>query len=156
MKALYPGSFDPPHLGHLDVIRRAARLCDQLVIGVAGNPDKKPFLPAMSRAEVIRAECAALRNVEVVQYTNATAHWAKANGIQVLIRGLRHAGDLEAELPMAAIHRANGFETLFLACDPALSHISSRMIRQVLAAGLSTDGLLPSRALDAIRRWTAP
>ena len=156
MKALYPGSFDPPHLGHLDVIRRAARVCDQLVVGIAGNPEKKPFLPATARCDIVRAECAGLGNVEVVEYSGATVHWAKANGIQALVRGLRSASDLELEAPMAAIHRNLGFETLFLLCDPALAHVSSRMIRQVMAAGLPSDGLIPARALDAIRRWTAP
>lgn len=156
MKALYAGSFDPPHLGHLDVIRRAARVCDQLVIGIAGNPEKKPFLPAMARTEILRAECSALRNIEVVQYSGATVHWAKSNGIQVLVRGLRTATDLENEAPLATVNRTNGFETLFLLCDPALAHISSRMIRQVMAAGLSTNGMIPDRVVDAIRRWSAP
>lgn len=155
MKALYAGSFDPPHLGHLDVIRRAAQVCDRLVVGVAGNPEKKPYLPGMARVEVIRAECAALANVEVVQYAGATVAWARANGVQALVRGLRTASDLENEAPMAAVNRANGFETLFLLCDPALSHVSSHIIRQVMGAGLSTDGMLPPRALDVIRRWSA-
>ena len=154
VKALFPGSFDPPHLGHLDVIRRAARLCDQLVVGVASNPEKQSYLPAVTRGEILRAECARLGNVEVVQYNGATVHWAKANGIQALVRGLRSAGDLEAESPMAAIHRTFGFETIFLLCDPSLSHISSRMIRQVLAAGLPTDGLIPTGTLAAIRQAT--
>lgn len=156
MKALYAGSFDPPHLGHIDVVRRAAKACDQLVVAVAGNPEKKPFLPAMSRVEILRAECTGLRNVEFAQYSGATVTWARQNGVNVLVRGLRNAGDLENEMPLAVINRANGFETLFLLCDPALAHVSSRMIRQVLAAGLSTDGLMPSRTYDAIRRWTAP
>jgi pantetheine-phosphate adenylyltransferase len=156
VKALYPGSFDPPHHGHIDVIRRAAKVCDQLVVAIAGNPEKKPYLPTMSRVEILRAECAALRNVEVLQYTGATVTWAKANGINALVRGLRTASDLENEAPMAAIHRSHGFETLFLVCDPALSHISSRMIRSVLAAGLPTDALMSGRTLDAIRRWSAP
>lgn len=156
MKAFYPGSFDPPHLGHLDVIKRAAKVCDVLVVGVGGNPEKKPFLPAMTRCEILRAECGGLRNVEVVQYTGATVHWAKSNGVQTLVRGLRSAADLDAEAPMASVHRANGFETLFLLCDPALAHVSSRIIRQVMAAGLSTEGLIPGRVHDAIRRWTAP
>lgn len=156
MKALYAGSFDPPHLGHIDIIRRAAKVCDQLVLGVGGNSDKKPFLPALSRVEILRAECASLRNVEVTQYSGATVHWAKSNGVNVLIRGLRHATDLDAEAPMAAINRANGFETLFLVSDPALAHISSRILREVMAAGLSTDSLIAPRTYDAIRRWSAP
>jgi pantetheine-phosphate adenylyltransferase len=156
VKALYAGSFDPPHLGHLDIIRRAAKVCDQLVLGIGGNSDKKPFLPALSRVEILRAECASLRHVEVTQYSGATVHWAKSNGVTVLIRGLRHAADLDAEAPMAAINRANGFETLFLVSDPALAHISSRIIREVMSAGLSTDSLIAPRTYDAIRRWSAP
>lgn len=156
MKALYPGSFDPPHLGHIDIIRRAAKLCDQLVVAIGGNSDKKPFLPALSRVEIIRAECASLRNVEVTQYSGATVHWAKQNGINVLIRGLRHAADLDAETPIATVNRLNGFDTLFLVGDAALAHISSRLIREVMSAGLSTDSLIASRTYDAIRRWSAP
>ena len=151
MKALYPGSFDPPHHGHLDVIRRAARVCDQLVVGVAVNPEKQPYLPASERCAILRAECAGLANVEVVEYAGATVHWAKAHGIQTLVRGLRSASDLEAEAPMAAIHRSHGYETLFLLCDPALSHISSRMIRQVIAAGLASEAMIPASVLAAIR-----
>lgn len=154
MKALYAGSFDPPHLGHLDVIRRAARVCDKLVVAVASNPDKKPFLPALSRTEILRAETAQIGNIEIAQISGATVHWAKANQVNTLIRGLRGPADLEAEAPMAAINRSNGFDTLFLLCDPALSHVSSRMIRQVMAANLPTDGLMTQRTVDAIRRWT--
>jgi len=153
VKALYPGSFDPPHLGHLDVIRRAARVCEHLVVGVAVNPEKKPYLPAQARCEILRAECADLANVDVVEYSGATVHWAKANGVDALVRGLRSASDLEAEAPMAAVHRGHGFETLFLLCDPSLSHISSRVIRQVIAAGLASEAIIPARVLDAIRRW---
>jgi pantetheine-phosphate adenylyltransferase len=156
VKALYAGSFDPPHLGHIDLIRRAAKVCDTLVVGVGSNPEKKPYLPAMARVEILRAECAQIRNVEIVQYNGATAHWAKSNGITVLVRGLRNTNDFAAETPMATINRSNGFDTLFLIGDPAHAHISSRMIRQVIAAGLGTEGLIASRTFDAIRRWTGP
>jgi pantetheine-phosphate adenylyltransferase len=155
VKALYPGSFDPPHLGHLDVIRRAAGLCAQLVVGVAVNPDKRAYLPVDERVALLRDACTALGNVEVVQYAGATVHWAQAHGVRTLVRGLRTASDMEAEAPMAAIHRGHGFETLFLLGDPALSHISSRMIRQVVAAGLSTASLIPDRVAEAIRRCAA-
>lgn len=155
MKALYAGSFDPPHLGHLDVIRRAARVCERLVVGVAANPDKKPFLPASVRMQLLRESCAGLANVEIASYDGATVLWARANGVQALVRGLRTAADLDNEAPMATVNRANGFETLFLLCDPALAHVSSRIIRQALAAGLSSDGMIPDGVLRAIRERTA-
>jgi pantetheine-phosphate adenylyltransferase len=151
MKALYAGSFDPPHLGHLDIIRRAAAVADQLVVAVAANPEKTPCLPSPVRVGILAAECAGLGNVEVVAFSGATVTWAKANGIACLIRGLRGPADLDAERPMATVNRGFGCETLFLPCDPALGHISSRMIRQVLGAGLPADGLLPARAIEALR-----
>jgi pantetheine-phosphate adenylyltransferase len=150
MKALYAGSFDPPHLGHLDIIRRAAATVDQLVVGVAGNPEKTPFLSTPVRVGILAAECAGLANVQVTAFAGATVTWAKANGITCLIRGLRGPADLEPEMAMATVNRGFGCETLFLACDPALGHISSRMLRQVMGAGLPTGGLLPARAVEAL------
>ena len=152
MKALYPGSFDPPHLGHIDVIRRAAAVCDQLFVGVAVNPEKTPFLASDERCAILRECCAGLGNVSIVDYAIPTVHWARANGVTALVRGLRTASDLEAEAPMAAVHRGLGFETIFLLCDPALAHVSSRVIRQVMGAGLDAHGLLPDNAVQAIRR----
>lgn len=152
MKALYPGSFDPPHLGHLDVIRRAAAVCDQLIVGIAVNPEKSPFLSIEERLAILRDGCTGLANVTVTHYEMATVHFARANGVKALVRGLRAASDLEAEAPMAAVHRGLGFETLFLLCDPALAHVSSRVIRQVMGAGLDPHGLLPDGAIAAIRR----
>lgn len=155
MKALFAGSFDPPHSGHLDLARRAARLFDQLVVGVATNPEKKPFLPATTRVEILQAELGGQRGVQVLGVAGATAMWARANGVQVLVRGLRSSADLPHEQAMATVHKGLGLDTVFLATDPTLAHISSGLIRQLLGAGLPLDGLLPSRAADAIRRWQA-
>src|SRR5271170_4610099 len=120
MRALFPGSFDPPHLGHLDLIRRAAALLDELVVGVAGNPDKQAFLAVDERIALLRADCAALATVRVVGYQGATTTFAAANGCGVLVRGLRNAGDLEAEQAMAEINRGHGLDTLLL---PARSQL---------------------------------
>ena len=152
MKALYPGSFDPPHLGHLELIRRAAVLVDELVVGIAVNPDKAPYLPIEQRLALLRADCAELRNVSVVSYQGATVQAARALGAGALLRGLRNANDLEAEQAMAMVNRANGFETLLLLSSSEHLHISSRLVRLTADAGLDLAGLVGPRVAAALRR----
>lgn len=149
-KALYPGSFDPPHLGHLDLIRRAAAQVDHLVVGVALNPDKQPLLSADQRVALLTALSRDLGNVSAVAYQGATVAFAKAQGCTVLIRGLRNAADLDAEFGMAQVNRANGLDTLFLVSDAAHQHLSSRLVKLVASAGLALDALVPSAVLAVL------
>jgi pantetheine-phosphate adenylyltransferase len=152
MKALYPGSFDPPHLGHLELIRRAAALVDELVVGIAVNPDKTPYLPIAQRLALLRADCAELQSVSVVSYQGATVHAARALGAGALLRGLRNANDLEAEQAMAMVNRSNGFETLLLLSSSEHLHISSRLVRLTADAGLELTGLVGPRVAAALRK----
>ncbi len=152
MKALYPGSFDPPHLGHLELIRRAAALVDELVVGIAVNPDKAPYLAIEQRLALLRADCATLRNVSVVSYQGATVQAARALGAGALLRGLRNANDLEAEQAMAMVNRANGFETLLLLSSSEHLHISSRLVRLTADAGLDLTGLVGPRVAAALQK----
>ena len=151
MRALYAGSFDPPHAGHLDVIRRAAALVDELVVGVGVNPDKPGFLPVSERLDLLRALCADLPTVRVVDYAGTTVTYAKAMGLDVLVRGLRSASDLDHEHPMAAINAANGVETLFLLGRPEHLLISSRTVRMALSAGLSIADQVPALVAERLR-----
>jgi pantetheine-phosphate adenylyltransferase len=155
MKGLYPGSFDPPHVGHLDVIRRAAAQVDHLIVAVALNPDKKPLLSADQRVALLTTMCAELGNVTVMTYHGATVIFAKAQGCTVLLRGLRNAADLEAEFAMAQINRAHGIDTLFLLADAAQQHLSSRLVKQVAAAGLSLNALVPPAVATVLARQFA-
>jgi pantetheine-phosphate adenylyltransferase len=150
MKALYPGSFDPPHLGHLDLIRRAAVLVQHLVVAIAVNPDKQPFLPTEQRIALLRGECRDLANVSFASYEGATVNFARANGVAVLIRGLRNANDLEAEQAMAQVNRANGLDTLLLPSASEHIHISSRMVRMVAEARLPLSGLVSASVARAL------
>lgn len=150
MKALYPGSFDPPHLGHVDLIRRAAAQVDHLVVGVAFNQDKQPLLSADQRVALLTALGRELGNITAIAYHGATVAFAKAQGCTVLIRGLRNAADLDAESGMAQINRANGLETLFLVADAAHQHLSSRLVKQVASAGLALDALVPPAVLAVL------
>lgn len=153
--ALYPGSFDPPHLGHLDLIRRAAAQVDHLVVGVALNPDKQPMLSAEQRIALLTTLARELKNVTAISYAGATVAFAKAQGCTALIRGLRNAADLDAEFGMAQVNRANGLDTLFLVADAAHQHLSSRLVKLVASAGLPLDALVPPAVLSVIAPLTA-
>src|SRR6185436_9510574 len=150
MKALYPGSFDPPHLGHIDLIRRAAAQVDHLVVGVALNPDKQPMLSAEQRIALLTTLARDLKNVTAITYAGATVTFAKAQKCTVLVRGLRNAADLDAEFGMAQVNRANGLDTLFLVADAAQQHLSSRLVKLVGAAGLPLDALVPPAVLAVV------
>lgn len=148
--ALYPGSFDPPHLGHLDLIRRAAAQVDRLVVGVALNPDKQPLLSAEQRVALLTTLTRELPNVTAIAYQGATVAFAKAQKCTVLLRGLRNAADLDAEFGMAQVNRANGLDTLFLVADAAHQHLSSRLVKLVATAGLPLDALVPPAVLAVL------
>jgi pantetheine-phosphate adenylyltransferase len=148
--ALYPGSFDPPHLGHLDLIRRAATQVDRLVIGVALNPDKQPLLSADQRVALLTTLTREFTNVTAIAYQGATVAFAKAQKCTVLLRGLRNAADLDAEFGMAQVNRANGLDTLFLVADAAHQHLSSRLVKLVATAGLPLDALVPPAVLAVL------
>lgn len=139
---LYPGSFDPPTLGHLDIIRRAASFCERLIVGVATNPEKHALFSIEQRLNLLQIECNDMGNVEVVAIEGATVHAARKLGVDVLVRGLRTSLDLDNERAMAEVNKANGFESLFLLTSGSLAHVSSSVVRQAFYAHLPLDGLV--------------
>ena len=142
-RVCFPGSFDPITKGHLDIIERASVLYDELIIAIGIHPDKSYFLPLDTRVDLITAECQAKGiDAQVCSYQGATVTWAKSQGIKLLVRGLRNASDQASESVNAHVNRDNGIDTIFLLTDPALSHISSSMVRKVLAAGLDPSAYL--------------
>jgi pantetheine-phosphate adenylyltransferase len=152
----YPGSFDPFHRGHLDLIRRAAPLCASLVVGIGVNPAKQAMLPIEERLAAVTAELAGIPGVAVAAYSGSTLAEAHRLGAQSLLRGLRSLADLEAEATMAAIHRSHGLETLFLLTDGRFAHISSSAVRLALSARLSINELVPPAVERALERRRAP
>ena len=138
--AVVPGSFDPVTLGHVDIIARAAHLFDRVHVVVTHNPDKSPLLPAAQRAELIRAALAdagATGEIEVAVLTGGLlVDYCRDVGAEALVKGLRSSTDAAYETPMALVNRdLAGVETLFLVADPATSHVSSSLVRQVAALG---------------------
>ena len=135
--AIYPGSFDPVTLGHEDIVRRGARLFDELTVAVGINPEKSPLFSPEERVALLKEVFADLPNVTVSCFSGLTVDYAASIGATAMLRGLRTVSDMEAEFTMAlANHALNaGIETVFLMASERYSHISSTLIRQVAQMG---------------------
>ncbi|MFE7617202.1 pantetheine-phosphate adenylyltransferase [Streptomyces sp. NPDC057496] len=133
MRALFPGSFDPVTQGHQDLLRRASPLFDEVVVCVMFNANKTGRLPIAERLDRLRAAATGLSNVTVDSHTGGLlVDYCRRAGIDVVIRGIRDVHDLEYEIPMARMNRElAGFETLFIAADPALAHVSSSLVTEM-------------------------
>ncbi len=131
--AVYPGSFDPFTLGHLDIVERASRLFEHLVVGVGINSDKRPLFTAEERVELIRLSTAHLDNIDVVTYHGLTIKFVQECGAKIMIRGVRPITDIPAELTMMMANRrlAPDIETLFMIADGELAHVSSSLIKAI-------------------------
>ncbi|MCI8647493.1 MAG: pantetheine-phosphate adenylyltransferase [Firmicutes bacterium] len=150
-KALYTGSFDPLTCGHLDIITRAARLYDKLIIGIVVNPSKKPMFSLEEREEMIRRVTKDLPNVEVDHFSGLLANYVNSNNFDAVIRGLRATTDFEYEIQMAQMNARlyhEHVETVFLMTNPNYSFISSSMIKEVHSLGGSVEGLIPELILE--------
>ena len=145
MKALYPGSFDPLTLGHLDVIERGAQLFDGLVVAVLRNPSKNPCFSVAQRLEQIAEATSHLQQVEVAAFDGLTVDFARESGAGVILRGLRALSDFEYELQIAHTNKslAPQLETLFLATATAHSFLSSSVVKEVARFGGSVDHMVP-------------
>ncbi|MEL0200634.1 MAG: pantetheine-phosphate adenylyltransferase [Aquiluna sp.] len=153
-KAIYPGSFDPPTLGHVSVARRAAGVMDELEIVVVHNPNKKALFDGNERVELWKQSLAeaGLGSVQVSLLDGGLlATHAKANGADAIIKGLRTAADLEYELQFANMNRdLAGIETFFFATEPAYSHISSSLVREVASLGGDVSAHVPQPVNQAL------
>ncbi|WP_437224488.1 pantetheine-phosphate adenylyltransferase [Planctomicrobium sp. SH661] len=135
--AIYAGSFDPLTLGHEDIVRRGARLFDQLVVGIGINPDKQPLFSSDEREAILREVLSDLPNIKVVSFSELTVDFARSQGASVMIRGVRTVSDIESEFTMALANHmmAPDLETVFLMAAERFSHISSTLIKQIAVMG---------------------
>ena len=146
--ALYPGTFDPATNGHLDIIGRAVKLVDKLIIGVANNPAKSPLFAVEERVQIIREEtleCARVAEIEVLTYKNLTIPFARDVGAQMVIRGLRAVADFEYEFQMTAMNQQleRNIETVFLMADPRHQAIASRLVKDIVSMGGDVSRFVP-------------
>lgn len=150
--AVCPGSFDPITLGHLDVVRRAAAMFDEVVVGVATNSSKQAVFTAEERVALVRSALSTTPEVRVEQVPGLLVDFCRQIGATVLVKGLRNGADLDAELPMALMNRhLTGVETVFVPSDRSVVHISSSVVKDVARHGGPVDDLLPPGVGDALR-----
>lgn len=160
---LYPGTFDPVTNGHLDVIARAARLLDKLVVGVSISTGKGPLFTLDERVEITRAEIAHLdghngTSIEVVPFDGLLVHFARSIGANMIVRGLRAVTDFDYEFQMAGMNYrlAPDIETVFLMSSESHQFIASRLVKEVAALGGDISSFVPpltlSRTLERLRR----
>ena len=144
MKAVYAGSFSPPTLGHLDIIRRAAGLFDEVVVAVMSQTAKKYLFSPEQRLEMLRKITAEMSNVRVISDQGLLVDLVRREGADVIVRGLRNSADWMFESQMAEANRKiGGVETLFLSCLPEYSMISSTIVRDCASHGAPIDAMVP-------------
>lgn len=152
-KAIYPGTFDPMTNGHLDIVTRAARMFDHIILAVAASPSKKPLFSLEERVALASEVVAHLPNVEVVGFSDLMANFAKEQQANVLVRGLRAVSDFEYELQLAHMNRhlLPALESVFLMPSEAYSFISSSLMKEVARHGGEVQAFLPAPVYAALK-----
>ena len=151
--AIYPGSFDPLTNGHVDIIRRGARLFDRIVIAVLINLEKAPLFTVPERVEIAKEAFSGNANVEVDTFDGLLVDYARRRGAGVIVKGLRAVSDFEFEMQMALMNRKLNpeVETVFMMPTEPYTYVSSRLVKEVVALGGSVHGLVPDSVEKRLR-----
>jgi pantetheine-phosphate adenylyltransferase len=151
--AICPGSFDPVTLGHVDIIERAARICDKVIVAVFTNPQKTPLFTTCERLEMLREATRHIPNVEVDASSGLLSEYAQARGAEIIIKGLRAISDFEVEFQMARMNKklAPGIETVFMMTANEYAYLSSSIIKEVARFGGCVRQLVPERVAARLR-----
>jgi pantetheine-phosphate adenylyltransferase len=151
---VYPGTFDPITLGHMDIIRRAAHLVDRLVIGVTTNPSKSPMFSLDERLDMVRRETTGLDgDVRIVSFDSLLMDFAEREGASIIVRGLRAVADFEYEYQMAGMNQQlnDDIETVFLMADVSLQPIASRLVKEIALYGGDVARFVPPAVAVQVR-----
>ncbi len=153
VKALYPGTFDPPTNGHVDLIQRGSKLFEHLTVAILNNPVKNPLFTVEERVEMLKEATSALSNVSVATFDGLMVEFARRLGATAILRGIRAISDYEHEFQMALMNRriAPEIETVFLQPAGRYSFVSSRMVKEVFSFGGDVSGLVPPNVLKRLR-----
>ena len=152
---VYPGTFDPITLGHLDIIRRGAHLVDKLVIGVTTNPSKTPMFSVEERVATVRREIADIEgDIDVVEFDSLLMDFAEAQGASMILRGLRAVADFEYEFQMAGMNQQlnDDIETVFLMADVSLQPIASKLVKEIARYGGAIEKFVTPAVAADVRR----
>ena len=153
--AVYPGTFDPVTLGHLDIVRRGAHLVDKLVIGVTTNPSKEPMFSTAERLKMVRREVEGIPgNIDVVEFDSLLMEFAEAQGATAILCGLRAVADFEYEFQMAGMNQQlnDDIETVFLMADASLQPIASKLVKEIARYGGAIDKFVTPAVAEDVRR----
>ena len=154
-KALFSGSFDPLTMGHMDIIERASKLYDELIVAVVVNINKDSLFSLQDRLKMLEDSCANIPNIKIVSIEGLLADYVNANGVDVVVRGLRDAKDFQYELEMAQYNSGlyENAETVFLMTSPEYSYISSTGVREIVTLDGNIETLVPESVNKFILKW---
>lgn len=157
VSAMYPGTFDPITLGHEDLVRRACRLFDRVVVAIAANPGKEPMFTLEERVALAEEALSSIGNVEVTGYEGLTVDFARDHDLQVIVRGLRAISDFEYEFQLANMNRhlTDEVETAFLTPTEKYTYISSSLVREIAKLGGDISEFVPPNVNDALMKRLA-
>jgi pantetheine-phosphate adenylyltransferase len=157
LSALCPGTFDPVTNGHIDIIQRAGRCFDRVVVAVLENPGKAPLFSTDERVAMLKEAVADVENAEVDSFAGLLVDYASANDIRIIVKGLRAVTDFDFELQMAQMNnKMTGVETFFVPTNPQWSYLSSSLIKEVTRFGGDISGLVPSFVKDRLEEKLSP
>lgn len=156
-RAVCPGSFDPPTLGHVDIFGRAAALFDEVTVAVLVNPNKDGMFAVSERLQLLRAVISPWPNIRVDSFSGLLVDYCSTGGISTIVKGLRGAADFDYEIQMAQMNRRlTGVDTLFLPTAPELAFVSSSLVKQVAAYGGDVSAFLPPAVQSALQTRLVP
>ncbi len=153
-RAVYPGTFDPVTFGHIDLIKRARRIFDQVIVAVADNPGKGPLFAVEERVALLRQATRGMRGVVIDRFDSLVVEYVRRARARVMIRGLRMLSDFEYEFQMALTNRklAGDVETIFLMPSESYAYVSARLIKEAAALGADLSAFVPRFVAEALRR----
>lgn len=152
--AIYPGSFDPITNGHLDIIKRTARIFDKVIVSVVNNPSKNPMFTLEERVELIRYATKDIKNIEIDCFSGLLIDYVKEKNINVMVKGLRAVSDFEYEFQMALMNKKlnENIETLFMTTNSKYSYLSSSLVKEVFKLGGCINGLVPEIVIEEMKK----